>query len=108
MWNTMSALVVMLALHPNGAADDRTPASAVVRAAADAGATTDRPFTRLVPNLAKDIGALPSRTTLLVLLAGTAGSAAASASDESARLWAVRTGSSTMTRVGAAAGDGWV
>jgi membrane-associated phospholipid phosphatase len=112
MWNTIGAMVVMLSLHPAGAAADRQAPVSAIRLDASAAATTDtnedRPFTRLVPYLAHDIGALPSRNTLLLLLAGAAGAAAASNNDESARIWAVAAGSSTLSRFGAIAGDGWV
>jgi hypothetical protein len=99
MWMTAGAMVATLVLSTPAAADDpkAPPAS-----------TDDRPFTRLLPNLVQDIVALPSRQTMLLMLTGTAGAAATSLSDRSASDWALRTGVSEVSRVGATAGEGWV
>jgi membrane-associated phospholipid phosphatase len=112
MWTPTSALVLMLLLHP-ASADHRgayaaAPTLIVTAAADDQGRSPDRPLTRLFPNLAHDVVALPSRQTVLLLLAGTAGAAAASTNDGSADLWAEQRGRSSLSRFGAAAGDGWV
>ena len=71
-------------------------------------ASEDRPLVRLIPNLVKDIRALPSQESLMLLMAGTAGSAVAGTRDGSAEEWALSTGRSSASRAGSAVGEGWV
>ena len=110
MFIAAGTLLVSLTLQNPGSAADangKTPPPAT--APAPVAPSDDRPFVRLVPNLIQDIKKLPSGNTLLLLLAGTAGTAIAGVQDRQGMLWAIRAGDQTGTsRVGAAAGEGWM
>ena len=111
MFIAAGTLLVALTLqHPGSAAEanGKTPPPPAT-APAPVAPTDDRPFVRLVPNLVQDIKKLPSSQTLLLLVAGTAGSAIAGAQDRPAMLWSFRAGDQTNTsRFGEKAGEGWV
>ena len=110
MWTTVGSLVVSLTLqNPGSAAETTKPAPAPVTPPAQTAPEKDRPFSRFFPNLRDDIKKLPSSQTLLLVLAGTAGSAIAGAQDREGNLWAFRTGDPTnASRFGGAAGEGWI
>jgi hypothetical protein len=68
----------------------------------------DRPVIRFIPNLAEDVKALPSRTTLLVAAGGTLASLSlAKADDEVATHFAKENGSG-WGGIGEVLGGGWV
>jgi len=67
----------------------------------------DRPFTRLLPNLARDLRALPSLESALTVAVGSAGTAAIHPSDDNLAAWAQRSGESSYTATGRVLGDGW-
>ena len=100
MWHSLGVIVLSLTLPVDGAADEKKKSASA--------SEDDRPFVRLVPNLARDVISIPSRQSLLLLIAGTASAAALSTRDASAQQWAVRVGRSQATDVGSAAGEGWV
>ncbi len=91
------ALAVALALQ-------RAPAAPPVERWPD-----DRPFTRLAQNLVTDIAALPSRTTLVLLVAGAGGAAvAARGADADLARRADVAGPVSYTTPGDVLGNGWV
>jgi hypothetical protein len=106
-----TSLVLALTLQNPGSAAEangKTPPAAPT-APKPVGPDEDRPFVRLFPNLIQDIKKLPSTQTLLLAMAGTAGSAIAGSQDQPAMLWSFRAGGQTeLSRVGEKAGEGWV
>jgi len=67
----------------------------------------DRPFTRFLPNLGRDLRALPSIESAVIVGLGGIGTAAVHPSDDNLASWADRSGSSSYTAFGRVAGDGW-
>ncbi len=67
----------------------------------------DRPFTRLVQNLVKDIGDLPSRATFTLLAAGGGAAAAARPADDDLARRADEAGPVSYTTAGDVLGDAW-
>lgn len=107
---TGTFVLALMVQNPGSAAESNAktppPAPATTK---PVGTDDDRPFVRLVPNLIEDIKKLPSSQSLVLLLAGTAGSAIAGSQDHPAMLWSFRAGDQTsFSRVGEKAGEGWV
>lgn len=70
-------------------------------------APPDRPVTHLFQNLAHDIRALPSTTTVLIAAAGGFSALTAHNADERLATWATTRGESRYGDLGAVLGDGW-
>ncbi|HEY7474440.1 MAG TPA: hypothetical protein VH679_05475, partial [Vicinamibacterales bacterium] len=68
----------------------------------------DRPIVRLLPNLREDIQAVPSLTTLWVLMGGTAVASVLSSRDNEVADWMARQGASQWADIGEVLGDGYV
>ncbi len=68
----------------------------------------DRPITRVLQNLGRDLRALPSAPTAIVLAAGGGGAAAAHAADADMARRAADAGDAGYTVAGRWLGDGWV
>jgi hypothetical protein len=68
----------------------------------------DRPFVRLIPNLAEDIRALPSPATLYVAAGGTVAAWALSAQDDEVADWMRKQPGSQWADIGEVLGDGYV
>jgi membrane-associated phospholipid phosphatase len=68
----------------------------------------DRPFTRLFQNLGKDLMALPSLPSAIILGAGGIGAAAAHEADDNIAQAAADSGSVGHTKFGDVLGNGWV
>jgi hypothetical protein len=68
----------------------------------------DRPIVRFLPNLREDVQALPSVTTLWVLVGGTAVGSVLSARDNEVADWMSRQGASRWADIGEVLGDGYV
>src|SRR5262245_31614991 len=100
MWNTAWALVMTLALHDPNAASSAAVAKSNTP-------PPDRPITHFIPNLIKDIRALPSRTTFAIAGGGALMTAVVAPSDQSLSDWAGGSGDSAYTPVGSRAGEGW-
>jgi hypothetical protein len=70
--------------------------------------TDDKPFERILHNLAHDVRSLPSLETAAILAVGTAGAIALHPVDHRVSIW-VQTGErSSYSPVGKHLGDGWV
>ncbi len=67
----------------------------------------DKPFTRIVQNLARDLVALPSIESGLILGTGGLGAAVAHPHDDNLAEWAAQS-TSSLANVGRVIGDGWV
>jgi membrane-associated phospholipid phosphatase len=68
----------------------------------------DRPIHEFFQNLGRDIVALPSPDTAIVIGAGAGGALAARPADDNLQEWADEQGPSGYTRIGRTAGDGWI
>jgi membrane-associated phospholipid phosphatase len=68
----------------------------------------DRPFHDLPANFGRDVRALPSAETALVIGATVAGALALRPVDDNLADWARQAGTSRYTQVGDVLGDGWV
>jgi PAP2 superfamily len=68
----------------------------------------DRPVIRFIPNLAQDVKALSSKTTLLVLTGGTIASLSLSAADDEVAAHIAEENGSGWGEIGAVLGGGWV
>lgn len=68
----------------------------------------DRPIQELFVNLGRDLIALPSPDTAVVLGAGVGAALIARPADDDLRAWADEQGRSGYTRLGRIAGDGWI
>ena len=93
------------------AAPGTEPANAeppAAKAAAPVAASDDRPFARLFQNLGRDLRALPSRDSGLVLGMGSAGTLAIRGADDNLAAWAGEEGASGYTGFGRVLGDGWL
>jgi membrane-associated phospholipid phosphatase len=100
------AVAIALALQSAAAAPVREPAQASPVVATPW--TDARPFTRLFPNLVRDLRSLPSSGSAMVLSAGGAGAAAVYSSDMRLANWSARSGDAAYTRAGKMLGDGWI
>jgi membrane-associated phospholipid phosphatase len=68
----------------------------------------DRPFTELLTNLARDIRALPSSDTAMILGAGGGTGLALRPVDDNVANWGNEHGPSSFAGIGEFIGDGWV
>jgi membrane-associated phospholipid phosphatase len=68
----------------------------------------DRPIQEIFQNLGRDIVALPSPETAILIGSGVAGALATHPADDNLQLWAEELGPSDYTRIGRTAGDGWI
>jgi membrane-associated phospholipid phosphatase len=68
----------------------------------------DRPIQQFFQNLGRDIVALPSGETLILLGAGAGGALVARPADDNLQLWAKGLGPSGYTPLGRRLGDGWI
>jgi membrane-associated phospholipid phosphatase len=68
----------------------------------------DRPVIRFIPNLAQDVKALSSKTTLLVAAGGTIVSFSLSAADDEVAAYIAKQDGSGWGDIGAVLGGGWV
>jgi membrane-associated phospholipid phosphatase len=98
MGTTAWAIAIALALQ---SAPPQAPA-------APAAGRDVNPLTHIFQNLVKDAAALPSKTSLAILLAGSAGAGAAYTVDHDLADWAARTGPSSYTKTGDVLGLGAV
>ncbi len=96
MLTTTCALALALALQAPG-----TPASAPPP-------PDDRPLHHFFQNLGKDIVALPSEETALLIGAAVGGALSARPADDNLQTWAAEQGPSGYTRIGRTVGDGWI
>jgi hypothetical protein len=100
------AVAIALGLHPAvGGAEIRQapPTTPATHAWPD-----DRPLTRLVQNLWRDVRDLPSERSLAILLAGSAGAGAARSQDHDIAAWIARKPAASYTRVGDVIGLGGI
>jgi membrane-associated phospholipid phosphatase len=71
--------------------------------------TDDRPLTRLLPNLQRDLVALPQPGTFAIVGAGALGAGVARPSDRSLARWVARAGESrAYTPIGSLLGNEWI
>jgi hypothetical protein len=70
--------------------------------------TDDRPIQEFFQNLGRDIVALPSKDTGIVIGSAVAGALAVRPADDNLQVWADGQGPSGYTRLGRTAGDGWI
>jgi membrane-associated phospholipid phosphatase len=75
---------------------------------AEAAWPDDRPLTRFVQNLGRDLSDLPSADSAVVLGVGGSASLAAHPVDDNLRDWAADRGESEYTSIGRTIGDGWI
>jgi hypothetical protein len=68
----------------------------------------DRPIHEFFQNLGRDIVALPTPETAIVIGAAVGGALATHPADDNLQLWADEQGPSGYTRIGRTAGDGWI
>lgn len=97
MLTSTCALAVALALQAPGA-----PAQAPEPPPAD------RPIHEFFQNLGRDIVALPTPETAIVIGSAVGGALASHPADDNLQLWADEQGPSGYTRIGRTAGDGWI
>ncbi len=69
---------------------------------------SDRPIHQFFQNLGRDIVALPSTETVILVGAGVGGALAARPADDNLQGWADGLGASGYTPIGRRLGDGWV
>lgn len=96
--STWAALAVTLALQSTPAP---APAPAVDTAWPD-----DKPFTHMVQNLGRDLVALPSLESALILGVGGLGAVVAHPNDDNVAQWAAKS-TSSLANFGRVFGDGW-
>lgn len=105
MFEGAFALAVTLSLQAAAdnarAVQEKKPAPSVVQW------TDDRPATHLFPNLWKDIKALPTADSAVVLAVGGAGALAVHSDDRRLANWSRSLDASDYTKVGRVLGDGW-
>jgi membrane-associated phospholipid phosphatase len=70
--------------------------------------TDDRPITRIFHNLGRDVMALPSLSTAVILGSGGAATFTARSVDTDLRTWAADAGSSSYSDIGRVLGDAWI
>jgi membrane-associated phospholipid phosphatase len=68
----------------------------------------DRPIHQFFQNLGRDIVALPSSETMILVGAGVGGALAARPADDNLQIWADGLGPSGYTPIGRRMGDGWI
>jgi hypothetical protein len=67
-----------------------------------------RPLTHVAQNLSRDLRALPSLASIVIVASGAAGAASVHPADEDVSRWAGGSGRPAYTAVGRTLGDGWV
>jgi membrane-associated phospholipid phosphatase len=105
VFETAWAVVLSIGLQSAGPSTLPAPENAPPSAASW---TDDRPFTRLLPNLAADLKSLPSTTSAIVLWAGGTGAAALHGAEVRLARWTARAGEPRYTAAGDLLGHGWI
>ncbi len=95
MFTTTCALTVALALQAGAPAPAPPPAD-------------DRPIHEFFQNLGRDIVALPSQETAIVIGSAIGGALATRPADDNIQIWADEQGPSGYTPLGRTMGDGWI
>lgn len=97
MLNSTCALAVALALQTAAPAPETPPDD-----------TADRPFQQFFQNLGRDIVALPSPESAIVMASGIGSALVVHSSDDDVSTWTRSQGTADYARIGDRLGSGWV